>query len=247
MVIVFAPLSSFGQGKSTNHKKTDLLLLEPDIFAPPVGDLVFVLNLYGGPTATLRIESVNRHDIDIKTVSALFDRLDPSAKPKQKQPALEPVIELNVNPALTVSSVLEQVETLRRPGNNRIRIKAGNGYLIIPALAIQRPPKPNPLILVVDLSETGAISLNGEQFGSITDLASLAGKLADVFNARKENGVIRRGTNQIDTTVLVKVNPARTYFDVENLVTHIRKAGSDRIVFCTDDLEKLYRFGHFAI
>jgi hypothetical protein len=73
--------------------------------------------------------------------------------------------------------------------------------------------KPNPLSLVVEVASNGNLSLNNEKQGSILAQTILLGTLNKIFKDRKENGVYREGTNDIENTVTIKV-PSKINKDV---------------------------------
>ena len=136
---------------------------------------------------------------------------------------------------------MEFIEPLRRGGDTKVKIVVGkNVPLIVPAknaLSKTGNVKPNPLLLLVQLESGGAITINNEPYGSLENLQGVSNKLKEIFAAREQNGVFREKSNEIETTVRIKVSAARPFGDVEKLATEIRKAGSDRIFLNVDSEE----------
>jgi biopolymer transport protein ExbD len=103
----------------------------------------------------------------------------------------------------------------------------------------QSPPKPNPLTLVVSISNPDMkIQLNKEAMGDITDPAALTGKLTQIFKDREANGVLRTGTNEIEKTVFVKGPKAIKYGEVVKLIDAIKAAGASPVGLQVDNLEQ---------
>lgn len=94
---------------------------------------------------------------------------------------------------------------LRQNGQNEIAVfdlKAKENSLEI------YPPqngKPNPLTLVVDLDEKGNLMFNGEKSGTIEDASQLEKKLTEVFEARKASKLFRDGTNEVETSIFIRL------------------------------------------
>lgn len=65
--------------------------------------------------------------------------------------------------------------------------------------------KPNPFSLVVEIAMNGNLTLNNEKQGNILGQNTLLEVLNKIFRSRKDNGVYRVGTNDIENTVTIKV------------------------------------------
>lgn len=52
--------------------------------------------------------------------------------------------------------------------------------------------KPNPLLLVVEIDESGRLSLNKIRTGTIDDLTELSKKLEAVFDDREKTGLVEK-------------------------------------------------------
>ena len=105
--------------------------------------------------------------------------------------------------------------------------------------------KPNPLTLVVTISQDLQIKLNQDSLGSVNDTAPLAQKLAQTFRDRKEQraykiGMENRGDlkedDRIEKTVFVKAPRAAKYGDVVKVIDAIKGAGASPVGLQVDDL-----------
>jgi biopolymer transport protein ExbD len=97
--------------------------------------------------------------------------------------------------------------------------------------------KPNPLTLVVALNrETGAVTLNNEAFGNITDTEPLTNRLKAIFQDRTNNGVFREGTNEVEKTIFIKSPKSMRYGDVVKVIDAAKVAGASPIGLQIDDL-----------
>ena len=105
--------------------------------------------------------------------------------------------------------------------------------------------KPNPLTLVVTVSPDLQIKLNQDSVGSVNDTATLAQRLAQVFQQRKEQRAYRIGMetradlkedDRIEKTVFVKAPRAAKYGDVVKVIDAIKGAGASPVGLQVDDL-----------
>jgi len=105
--------------------------------------------------------------------------------------------------------------------------------------------KPNPLTLVVSIAQDLSIKLNQDVMGSVNDTSSLASKLQQTFQQRKEQHAYKVGmetaTNipedqRIDKTVFVKAPRALHYGDVVKVIDAIKGAGANPVGLQVDDL-----------
>lgn len=104
-----------------------------------------------------------------------------------------------------------------------------------PADKTNAPVRPNPLILVAELQPGGALTLNREAKGTISNPQPLVGVLREIFKDREARGVLREGTNEVEKTVFVKVSGAGKYGDFINLVEAVRAAGTEPVGVQLDD------------
>lgn len=101
----------------------------------------------------------------------------------------------------------------------------------------QAPPKPNPLTLVVTVDKTTlGIKLNNEEMGNVSDTTELQTRLTQVFDQRKNEGVLREGTNEVEKTIFIKAPRSIKYGDVVKIIDAVKVAGAQPIGLQIDDL-----------
>jgi biopolymer transport protein ExbD len=88
---------------------------------------------------------------------------------------------------------------------------------------------PNPLTLVAALDANGRVSLNNQDQGQVTDPQKLQSLLTSIFKDRENNGVFREGTNEVEKTVIVKIDRATKYGDMIKLIETVKGAGAQPI------------------
>src|SRR5216684_7792356 len=105
--------------------------------------------------------------------------------------------------------------------------------------------KPNPLTLVVSISQDLQLKLNQDAIGSVNDTGPLSQKLTQVFHQRKEQRAYRVGMEtrtdlpeeeRIEKTVFVKAPRAAKYGDVVKVIDAIKGAGANPVGLQVDDL-----------
>jgi biopolymer transport protein ExbD len=105
--------------------------------------------------------------------------------------------------------------------------------------------KPNPLTLVVSITQDLQIKLNQEPMGSVNDTSALAAKLQQTFSQRREQHAYKVGmetaTNtpedqRIEKTVFVKAPRALRYGEVVKVIDAIKGAGASPVGLQVDDL-----------
>jgi len=105
--------------------------------------------------------------------------------------------------------------------------------------------KPNPLTLVVSISQDLQLKLNQDSMGSVNDTSALSAKLQQTFQQRKEQHAYKVGmetaTNvsdeqRIEKTVFVKAPRALKYGDVVKVIDAIKGAGASPVGLQVDDL-----------
>jgi biopolymer transport protein ExbD len=105
--------------------------------------------------------------------------------------------------------------------------------------------KPNPLTLVVSITQDLQLKLNQEPMGSVNDTGALAAKLQQTFSQRREQHAYKVGmetaTNipedqRIEKTVFVKAPRALHYGDVVKVIDAIKGAGASPVGLQVDDL-----------
>ena len=99
------------------------------------------------------------------------------------------------------------------------------------------PPMPNKLTLVVTIDKTNlGLKLNNEEMGNVTDTSALETRLKQVFDQRKNEGVLREGTNEIEKTLFIKAPRSIKYGDVVKVIDAVKVAGAQPIGLQIDDL-----------
>jgi len=85
--------------------------------------------------------------------------------------------------------------------------------------------KPNPLLLIVELTEDGKLSLNKIETGTIADASSLSEKLKVIFDDREKAAISER-------EVVIDLKGKIKSEDLENLIENLAnvKASPIRIV-----------------
>lgn len=105
--------------------------------------------------------------------------------------------------------------------------------------------KPNPLTLVVSISNDLQLKLNADGIGSVNDTAPLSQKLLQLFQQRKDTRAYKPGMEtrtdlpegeRIEKTVFVKAPRSAKYGDVVKVIDAIKGAGANPVGLQVDDL-----------
>jgi len=105
--------------------------------------------------------------------------------------------------------------------------------------------KPNPLTLVVSVSNDLQLKLNQDSMGSVNDTSQLSKKLLVVFQQRKEQRAYKPGMetrtdvpeqDRIERTVFIKAPRALRYEEVVKVIDAIKGAGANPVGLQVDDL-----------
>lgn len=105
--------------------------------------------------------------------------------------------------------------------------------------------KPNPLTLVVSISNDLQLKLNQESVGSVNDTSLLSQRLAQLFRQRKEQRAYKPGMEtrtdlseeeRLEKTVFVKAPRSLKYGDVVKVIDAIKGAGASPVGLQVDDL-----------
>ena len=105
--------------------------------------------------------------------------------------------------------------------------------------------KPNPLTLVVSISNDLQLKLNQDNIGSVNDTAPLSSKLLQLFQQRKDTRAYKPGMetrtdlpegDRIEKTVFVKAPRSAKYGDVVKVIDAIKGAGANPVGLQVDDL-----------
>jgi biopolymer transport protein ExbD len=105
--------------------------------------------------------------------------------------------------------------------------------------------KPNPLTLVVSISNDLQLKLNQDNIGSVNDTSALSQKLLQLFRQRADTHAYKQGmelrtdlpeTQRIEKTVFVKAPRSVKYGDVVKVIDAIKGAGASPVGLQVDDL-----------
>jgi biopolymer transport protein ExbD len=96
--------------------------------------------------------------------------------------------------------------------------------------------KPNPLTLVVTISNDLKLKLNQDEMGSVNDTAPIGTRLAGLFEQRKRERAFRPGTEDVEKTVFVKAPRSLKYGEVVKVIDAIKGAGANPVGLQVDDL-----------
>jgi biopolymer transport protein ExbD len=105
--------------------------------------------------------------------------------------------------------------------------------------------KPNPLTVVVSISNDVQLKLNQDSIGSVNDTAPLSQKLLQLFQQRKDTRAYKPGMetrtdlpegDRIEKTVFVKAPRSAKYGDVVKVIDAIKGAGANPVGLQVDDL-----------
>ena len=105
--------------------------------------------------------------------------------------------------------------------------------------------KPNPLTLVVSISNDLQLKLNQDSMGSVNDTSALSKKLLVVFQQRKEQRAYKPGMEtrtdvpeqeRIERTVFIKAPRALRYEEVVKVIDAIKGSGANPVGLQVDDL-----------
>jgi len=96
--------------------------------------------------------------------------------------------------------------------------------------------KPNPLTLVVTVSNDLKLKLNQDEMGSVNDTAPISTRLSGLFEQRKRERAFRPGTEEVEKTVFVKAPRSLKYGEVVKVIDAIKGAGANPVGLQVDDL-----------
>jgi len=105
--------------------------------------------------------------------------------------------------------------------------------------------KPNPLTLVVSISNDLQLKLNQDNIGSVNDTGPLSQRLTQLFQQRKEQRAYKPGmetrtdlpdSERLEKTVFVKAPRSTKYGDVVKVIDAIKGAGATPVGLQVDDL-----------
>jgi len=149
-------------------------------------------------------------------------------------------ITLKTGDRLLMKDVVAQISERRVSCNQKITVMSESGVqLSVPPIPCNPVKfKPNPLTLIVAIDAAQKITLNNEEYGSLSNLSPLVNKLKEIFKARDDNGVFRENSTEVETTVVIKARLSSEFSGVLTLATSIKAAGSTVIGLQVDDLRE---------
>ncbi|MEO6465995.1 MAG: hypothetical protein ABIP00_10590 [Pyrinomonadaceae bacterium] len=96
------------------------------------------------------------------------------------------------------------------------------------------PVYPNPLFLLASVDAQGNLILNSEKLGNLTDTSAFTKRLVEIFKEREENGVFRSGSNDVEKTVSLRLDPTLKVSNLNKVVSAMDAAGSEPIILLID-------------
>jgi biopolymer transport protein ExbD len=137
-----------------------------------------------------------------------------------------PNVVIEADPATDILMVFNPISMFPSERTN-ISVLTKDG----PVLTVRKTPtgkaaaavKPDPTYLLVALDAQGMLTLNRESIGKLFDLKRLRSRLSEIFDQRKQDGVL-------EASVTIAMAPTDFKFgDLEAIARAVRDAGSDRI------------------
>ncbi len=214
--------------------------VDDDDAMPVVEDVVVYLNYDKDETASVEIKTSSKSgkltNGQLGSFLQTFSKLPPIKTSTHKIVQLKPTYVFKPDLSQTLGAILDTIKTVRNPTTNNITIDLNDGLVLYVRRKAKasRVIKPNPLFLLIDVDAENKITLNGEEEGNMSDLKTLKNHLSDIFRARSDNGVLRIGSNTIDTTVNLLVSNSIKFGQVQKLVLAVSSVGADRIFLAFD-------------
>ena len=154
-----------------------------------------------------------------------------------------PRVVIEADPSLDISRVLDVISELRVSDEQDIELGLPDDlHLLVSKMPQKRPDVivfPNPLTLVVRLDDKKNITLNNQNLGVYPAFDQLTNRLLPIFKERENNGVLRKGTYDVEKTVKIVI-PLTGYHlsDLVLVAQALRDAGSDQIVLDIDSYDE---------
>ena len=225
-------------------KKTPVVrVLAENPFEPPmpeIKDFAFVINIDKNSGVTMKIQKTESTDVlttasDAKTLKEFFSGV---SNPKS---SLAPILIVKADSSLNFSDVINVIKASRTSSIKKAKVKISKDFyaFVLPMPDRNYKMKPTPLMLFTELDKNMNLNINGEPLGSLNDTSQLTNFLTEIFKAREDNGILREGTNLVETTVLIKAPPTAKFSDVIKLATVLRETGSTMVGLVVDDFNPL--------
>ena len=214
---------------------------------PEIADFAFVVQIDRDGRVGVRVQkSEDAEYLDAGGAAPNLNEFFKAFAALQTAPAktkarLAPIVIVRADRELAYSRLLEVLGALRVAPEQKIKLQiAPSQYVVVPAPLPRQNVilKPNPNMLLVRWEDDAKIRLNLDEMGTIADTAPLAAKLREVFKYREQYGVLREGTNEIETSVYIAAPPAAKFGDVIKLMQTIIDAGAGPLGLYFDEDEK---------
>lgn len=230
--------------KATPRVRDELSVSKTDNL-PEIMDFAFVIAVDRYGNSTIKIQSSESVDhLTIGEVDDFFTKfvvLQNTKKRSVSSKNLDPIVVVKPDRDVEMATLIKVISTARVSYNSRIKIDASDGtYLFVPRKPDVKAPtnvKPNPLILIVEMNETGGLALNNDNLGSLANTAPLTKKLTEIFKAREVNGVLMEGSNDVEKTVFVQMPPTAKYSDLMRIAHILNSVGTTPIGLQIDEPE----------
>lgn len=176
----------------------------------------------------------------------------------EKNPSEKQLIYLNADIYVEYGDVVKVLDTIRRTDAENVGLlvepaaaASGGADKMMQVLKVKYPAEPQPeetedLLdkrLVINLQKDGKIKLgrfDNYAFKPTTPEVAeteVGGRLAPMFKENEEKKINRRGTNEVDKTVVVKASRSSDYGKVARLVDAAFGAGASEVYLMLDDLD----------
>ena len=206
----------------------------PD-FLPQIKSFAYVLDIDENSNISLSVRNSEDTNYLTNATSAKpltkFFSENSAARSNKNAAQPQPIIMVTADPSLSMGAIADVIIEARNASKMRIKLESGFGeYLAIPDWRQSPvPPRPNPLLLVVNVDKGTNIKLNNGDEGKLSDPKKLEKTLRDIYQARAENGIFREGTNEVETTIFIRTDRSIQFKDVIMLIDTLRVAGAKMI------------------
>lgn len=228
-------VSSFAAAQKKPAPKPATITAVQDGPKEPITNYVYLVTLDKNSAASISVRGDNGTDsLSQGQFTDLFSdlsRLQNSKATAKYKEARSPAVIIRPDPALNYGVLFDTAKAARTDSNFRVSVEIETAFYIqVPKKADPRVPvRPDPTTLVVELDTENNITLNNEPHGTLSDPAPLTETLKRVFSEREANGVFREATNDLETTVSLKLPRTAPVVDLIKLARVVRAAGSDTI------------------
>jgi biopolymer transport protein ExbD len=177
-------------------------------------------------------------EIGIFSLQQLITDLPTGADRLNKPNNVFPFVIVQADPEVSMLDLWEPIKLFRRGTDIHLWVPngIGKGDPIDIAVPWEEPErneievKPNPLTLIVRVSEDGTLLLNNEPNGTLGNTRPLTDRLKGVFHDREINGVFRPQTNEVEKSVAISLPVGdRKVSDLITIARAIWLPGGDRI------------------